>query len=88
MNCDNTCFKFHNLFNSLLNDRIVDCWSILKTFADDKMNCDLKSFLRFVFGRVENIVRKGENTGYHYFLLFPHCVQKVSFSGALKVRIV
>ena len=37
---------------------------------------------------VENIVGKGENTGYQHFLLFPQCFLKVSFSGSLKVRIV
>ena len=29
--------------------------------------------LKFVLGRVENIVGKGENAGYQYFLLFPRC---------------
>ena len=28
---------------------------------------------KFVFGRVENIVRKGENAGYQHFLLFSQC---------------
>ena len=27
--------------------------------------------LKFVLGRVENIVGKGENAGYQHFLLFP-----------------
>ena len=29
--------------------------------------------LKFVFGRIENIVGKGENARYHHFLLFPQC---------------
>ena len=29
--------------------------------------------------RVENVVGKGENVGYQYFLLFPQCFQKASF---------
>ena len=29
--------------------------------------------------RVENIVGKGENTGYQHFLLFPLCFRKLSF---------
>ena len=38
----------------------------------------------YVFDRVENIVQKGENAGYHNFLLFPQCFlpylrQKSSF---------
>ena len=27
--------------------------------------------LKFVLGKEENIVGKGENAGYHHFLLFP-----------------
>ena len=38
--------------------------------------------------RGENIVGKGENTGYQHFLLYPQCFQKASFSGSLKVVIV
>ena len=40
--------------------------------------------LKFVLRRVENIVVKGENTGYQHFLLFPQCFQRASFSGSLK----
>ena len=43
---------------------------------------------KFDFGRVENIVEKGENVGHQHFLLFPKCFQKASFSRSLKVRIV
>ena len=35
--------------------------------------------MKFVLGRVENIVEKGENAGYQ-------CFQKASYSGSLKVR--
>ena len=35
--------------------------------------------LKFVFGRVENIVGKGENASYQHFLLFPQCFQEASF---------
>ena len=41
--------------------------------------------MRFVFGRLENTLGKGENVGSQYFLLFPPCFQKASFSGLLKV---
>ena len=44
--------------------------------------------LKFVFGRVENIVEKRENAGYQHFLLFPQCFQMASFSRSLKVGIV
>ena len=60
---------------SLPNDKIFD-WSKLKVFADNKINVNQK--LKFDLGRVENIVRKGENAGYQHFLLFPQCFQKVS----------
>ena len=41
-----------------------------------------------LFDRVENIVGKGENTGYQHFLLFPQCFQNASFSRLLKIRTV
>ena len=44
--------------------------------------------LKTVFERVENIVGKGENAGYHHFHLFPQCFQKVSFTGPIKAGIV
>ena len=44
--------------------------------------------MKFVLGRVENIVGKGENAGYQRFLLFPQCSQKASYPGSLKVLIV
>ena len=40
-------------------------WSKLKAFADDKINMTQK--LKFVSGRAENIVGKGENAGYQHF---------------------
>ena len=59
----------------------------LKAFADDKIN--VMQTLKFAFGRVENIVGKGENAGYQHYLLFAQCFfQKASFSGSLKVGIV
>ena len=39
--------------------------------------------MEFGFGRVENIVGKGENAGYQHFLLFPQCFQKHSDQGCL-----
>ena len=80
-------FKFLQkvLLNSLPHNKILD-WSKLKAFADDKLNATEK--LKFVLGRVENIVGKGENAGYQHFLLFPQCFQKPSLSGSLKVGIV
>ena len=49
---------------------------------------DVTEKLKFVLARVENIVGIGQNAGYYYFLLFPQCFQKASFSGSLKVDIV
>ena len=58
----------NRLINSLQNDKTVD-WSILKASADDKIYVIEK--LKFVLGRVENIMEKGENAGYQHFLLYP-----------------
>ena len=72
-------------FNPLPNDKFLD-WSKFKAFADNKIITTQK--LKFVLGRTENIVGKGENAGYQHFLLFPHCFQKLSFQEVLKVGIV
>ena len=71
--------------NSLPNDKILD-WSKFKVFANDKINVTEKS--KSVFRRADNIVGKGENAGYQYFLLFPQCFQRASCTGILKVVIV
>ena len=71
--------------NSLPDDKTCD-WSKLKAFADNKINVAEK--LKFVLGRLENIVGKGENAGYQHFLLCLECFQKVSYTGSLKVGIV
>ena len=39
-----------------------------------------------LFDRVENIVGKGENAGYHHFLLFPG-FHEYSSPGSLRFRI-
>ena len=44
--------------------------------------------LKFVLGRIENIVGKEENAGYQHFLLFLQCFQKAYFPESLKVRTV
>ena len=61
-------------------------WTKMKAFADDNINV-IKN-LKLLRGRVENILGKGENTGYQHFLLFPKCFQKPSSSGELKLGIV
>ena len=53
----------------------------MKEFPDDKSNLAQK--LKFVLGRVENIVGKGDNAGYQHFLLFQQCFQKSSILGSL-----
>ena len=65
--------------------KILD-WSRFKVFADDQMNVTKE--LKFVLGREENIVGKGENAGYQHFLFFPQCFQKAFFTEVLKFRIV
>ena len=64
-----------NGINFLPNDKILD-WSKLKAFADDIFKGT--EIIVFVFDSVENIVGKGENAGYHHFLLFPQNFQKAS----------
>ena len=73
------------MVNSLPNNILLD-WSKLKAFADDILN--IATIIIYVFYGLENIVGKGENAGYQYFPPFPHCFQKLSLSGSLKVRIV
>ena len=73
------------IINSLQNDKILHK-SKLSAFADDKIK--VAEYLKFVFGRIQNIVGKGENAGFQDFLLFPQCFQEASFSGSLKVGIV
>ena len=40
--------------------------------------------MEFVIDWVENIVEKGENAGYQYFLLFPQCFEKGFIFKVLK----
>ena len=80
----NNTLKLVHRFKSLPNDKTLD-WSKLKAFADN-INVTVK--LKFVLGRVENIVDKGENAGHQHFLLFPQCFQNASHTGSLKVVIV
>ena len=68
--------------NSLPNDKFLD-WSKLKAFANDKIKVTEK--MKFVLERVENIVGKGENSGYQHFLLFPQCSQRLHFEGLRKL---
>ena len=63
--------------NSLPNNKILD-WSKLKAFAVKNFN--IAKTMISVCDRIENIVGKGENAGYQYFLLFPQCFQKLPFS--------
>ena len=72
-------------FNSLPNYKFLDL-SKLKAVAEDKSN--LAEKLKFILGRVENIVVKGENACYQHFLLFLQCFHKASLLGLIKVRIV
>ena len=74
------CQKFNLAISNLVsknafvipNDKILDLTK-LKAFAYNKIKVIQR--LKFAFGRVENIVEKGENAGYQHFLLFPQCFQ-------------
>ena len=58
----------------------------MKAYADDKMYVTQQ--LKFVLGRKENIVVKGENAGHQHFLLFSQCFQRSFVLGSLKIWIV
>ena len=73
------------MINSLPNYKILNL-SKFKAVADNKIIVTQK--LKFVLGRIENIVEKRENDGYQHFLLFPQYFQKLSFLEVLKVGIV
>ena len=60
------------MINSLPNGKFLG-YSKFKGSADEKINATQK--LNVLGGRVENIVGKGENAGYHHFLLFRQCFQ-------------
>ena len=84
-NLDQSEFLSFSKELTLPNDKILD-WSKLKVFADDKIHVTQKLIL--VLKWAENIVGRGENAGYHYFLLLPQCFRKLCLSGLLKVGIV
>ena len=71
--------------NSLPNDKFSGK-SKFKGSADEKIN--VTQNMKFVSGSVENNVGKGEDAGYQHFLLFPHCFQKASYTGSLKVGVM
>ena len=72
---------FLRVIDSLPHNRILNL-SKLKAFSDGKLNMTQK--LKFILGRVENILGNGENVDYQHFLLFSQCFQKATFSGLSK----
>ena len=62
-----------NSINSSSNDNFLD-FTKYKAFADNRLN--VARIMISVFDRVENIVGKGENTGYPHFFHCPQCFQK------------
>ena len=73
------------MLNLLLDDKILGLPKF-KAFADDKSN--VTQNIRVVFHRIENIVGKEENAGYHHFPLLPQCFPKAFSSSVSKVVIV
>ena len=67
---------------SLPNNKIL-ALNIFKAFADDKIIVTQK--LKFVLGRVENIVGKGENAGYQHFLLSHYVFQRLLCWGSSRL---
>ena len=78
-------FPCPSVFNSLPNNKFL-ALTKFKAFAGDKIIAIQK--FKFVYGRIENIVGKEENTGFQHFLPFPQRFLKLSFPEVLKVRIV
>ena len=74
--CRNEPWSVEKGLNSLQNGKILD-QSKLKECADDKINATEK--LKFVLGRVDNIVGKGENAGIQHFLPLPHVSNRFTF---------
>ena len=66
----------HSLFISLPNDKILD-WSKLQAFADDK--CGKK--IKFVVGRIGNIVGKGEMLVTSFFSFSHNAFKRLLFQG-------
>ena len=54
---------------------LLNCFK-LKAYAGEKLN--LTQNMESVYHRIENIVGKGENDSYCYFLHVPQCSQKSS----------
>ena len=79
-NCVTLKFRKFWTVNPPPNNEILD-QSKFKAFADNKI---IDQTIEICFGKVENIVGKGENAGYQHFLLFQQCLQKASFTGLLK----
>ena len=69
-------------FNSEPKDKISDL-SQFKVFADDKIRVTIK--LKFVFGRLENIIGKRENAERYHFFLFPQCFQKGHYDSRVVI---
>ena len=67
---------FNAFINPSPNNKFLD-WSNLKELAHKTINMIVK--LKFVLGRVENIMGKGENAGYHGWLkgFFPRIVKSL-----------
>ena len=72
----------NTICNSLPNDKMMHK-SKFNAFADDKFNID--EVVIYTCSRVENIVGKGKNTGYQYYLFPPQCFQKAHKKGLSKV---
>ena len=77
------CHRQRIRVTSLPNKNIF-AWTKFKAFAHDKII--MTQQLKFVLGREENIVGKGENVVYHPFLLFPQYFSKAFFSRGVESR--
>ena len=73
-----------SIWNSLMFCRLLFTkqpilgWSKLNEYADDKIK--VAKMMIFVFDRVENILGKGESSGYLHFFVFTQCFQEIFFT--------
>ena len=70
------------IFHSTLPNNKIQQMSKLKAFEGDKLNAPV--LIEFAFENGENIVGKGENAGFQYFLFFQQYILKMSFHRGVK----
>ena len=76
-NCLTLTFLPHN--------KILDLWKLKASIHNKIKQCDWKT--EICFWNDINIMGKGDNAGYHHFLLLPPCFVKLSLLGLFEVKV-